>query len=296
MVGSDAWNGSNKDKSNKFQVEDDIVVFSRAREQLHSTSAMADEKAKDLESLILPKNFSKSKNTLKKLQEKLKGSKENARHPLMDTFKRTDYRSLPMTKLFTIDDLLTPAQCNVLIKKTNKMNYSSVTDEYPEDYRKCERIICKSHNLASLLWSALIPHLTRSDVENIKPFGFGASSGIWRPTHLNEAIRFTRYRNGDFFHCHRDGAYVKSTENRSVYTIMIYLNDAKSKDFKGGETVFYSLPNKEESQKLFFDDDDLKNAMSVTIKPKKGMAVIFNHDIWHRGNPVITQKDKQYKV
>ena len=113
---------------------------------------------------------------------------------------------------------------------------------------------------------------------------------------------FTRYRNGDFFKAHRDGGYTKSNLVRSVYTIMIYLNDPSSKDFEGGNTVFYSLPTTQskdsgdpQNEDLFLSDSDKKDAVTVSIKPEKGMCVIFNHDVWHSGDIVHIPNDNKYK-
>eukprot|EP01084_Bolivina_argentea_P017538 32758_1 len=208
---------------------------------------------------------------------------------------RTDYKSLPKVKLFTISNILSPSDCNTLISKTNELGYVPISFEYPEDYRKCERVIVKSYELSSIIWNKIIPYFTRSDIEDIRPYGFG-NDGIWRPTHINEAIRFTRYRNGDFFKSHRDGGYTKSNLNRSVYTIMIYLNDDTNNEFSGGNTIFYSLTTKkDENNDLFLDENDMKTALKVRIKPHQGMAVIFNHDIWHKGCIVNTKSNNKYK-
>ena len=133
---------------------------------------------------------------------------------------------------------------------------------------------------------------TRSDIEDVRPFGFGPK-GVWRPTHCNEVLRFTRYRNGDFFSAHKDGAFVKDKSNRSIYTLMLYLNDA---EFGGGETTFYAYAgDTKPSEHGLVDEESLKQAPSMSIKPRKGMAVLFNHDVWHKGNEVRTQHAAQHK-
>ncbi len=49
-------------------------------------------------------------------------------------------------------------------------------------------------------------------------------------------MRLSKYNVGGHFNKHRDGGFVLTDENRSIYTILIYLND----DFEGGNTIFYS--------------------------------------------------------
>ena len=223
---------------------------------------------KNHKEIKLPKSFGKS-------------SQDTTTTSIIDNVNRTDYKTLSKVKLFTIKNILSPSDCKTLIKLTNDIGYVPISFEYPEDYRKCERVICKSFDLASIIWNKIIGYFTRNDIEDIRPYGFG-NKGIWRPTHINEAIRFTRYRNGDFFKSHRDGGYTKSNLNRSVYTIMIYLNDPQSKDFKGGETVFYSLPNNKskdsqdpQNKDLFLSEEDKKDAITVTIKPEQGTLLLI---------------------
>ena len=182
---------------------------------------------KQHKNLKLPRNFTK-----------LPKSKSSS-VPSFDPNDRTDFY-LPKTKLFTIDNVLSPVRCRTLIKETSKLGYVPIDFEYPEDYRKCTRVICHSPELAQFIWNSVIPFIRRNDIEDIRPYGFG-NDGIWRPTHLNEAIRFTRYGDGDFFKSHRDGGFTRSNLNRSVYTLMIYLNDPDEGTFDGGDTVFYSL-------------------------------------------------------
>ena len=41
------------------------------------------------------------------------------------------------------------------------------------------------------IWQRLLPHLTRDDLFEMRPFGFG-NEGTWQPTGVNAVIRFTR--------------------------------------------------------------------------------------------------------
>eukprot|EP01084_Bolivina_argentea_P159147 277208_1 len=215
---------------------------------------------------------------------------------------RVNYKSLPRVKLFAIPEVMSTSNCNTLIEitSTNKTigGYKSIKSEYPTDYRKCHRVTCKSYELANIIWNKIKLYFDRDDIENIRPFGFG-NDGIWRPTHINEVFRFTKYRNNDYFKIHRDGAYVESNTNRSVYTLMIYLND--NNDFDGGKTIFYSpkyscntpeIDDKKENYKLFLSENDQNDSIKVEITPKTGMAVIFNHDVWHEGCTVNAEHNK----
>jgi predicted 2-oxoglutarate/Fe(II)-dependent dioxygenase YbiX len=79
---------------------------------------------------------------------------------------------------------------------------------------------------------------------------------------LNERLRFYRYDAGQSFGPHTDGCYERATGERSLLTVMIYLNA----DFAGGETYFL------QSEKL--------------IAPETGKALLFSHHLLHEGRPV----------
>ena len=78
----------------------------------------------------------------------------------------------------------------------------------------------------------------------------------------NERLRCYRYDVGQRFAPHQDGSFVRNELEQSLLTFMIYLND----DFEGGETNFLEL--------------------DVSIKPRTGSALLFQHPILHEGAEV----------
>jgi len=62
---------------------------------------------------------------------------------------------------------------------------------------------------------------------------------------------------------------VKDNNERSVYTVMIYLNEG----FAGGETVFYGTKQVQ--------------ADLLQIHPSTGTALVFRQDVEHAGLPII---------
>ncbi len=83
-----------------------------------------------------------------------------------------------------------------------------------------------------------------------------------RVSGLNERLRFYRYDAGQDFPAHTDGCYLRANGERSLLTLMIYLNS----NFEGGETFFL------QSGKL--------------IAPAMGKALVFSHHLWHEGKRV----------
>lgn len=62
------------------------------------------------------------------------------------------------------------------------------------------------------------------------------------------------------FSPHTDGAYERSSTERSFYSFLIYLNEVEA----GGQTNFLVEPE-------------------LSIEPKAGLGVIFQHPIPHEG-------------
>jgi hypothetical protein len=82
---------------------------------------------------------------------------------------------------------------------------------------------------------------------------------------VNERLRCYEYQAGQYFAPHLDGAFVRSDEEQSWYTFMVYLNEG----FEGVETIFLVEPEK-------------------VITPRPGLALLFQHSIIHEGARVKT--------
>ena len=79
---------------------------------------------------------------------------------------------------------------------------------------------------------------------------------------LNERLRFYRYTSGQRFAAHTDGYFIRSISERSLLTLILYLNQ----DFTGGETFFLNS--------------------ETLVAPQTGKALVFAHQLWHEGLPV----------
>jgi prolyl 4-hydroxylase len=92
---------------------------------------------------------------------------------------------------------------------------------------------------------------------------------------INEGFRFYKYLTEQEFKTHQDVDFEKSGNEKSFYSLLIYLND----NFKGGETTFEN----------------------ISIKPIAGSALIFPHVLFHSGAKVtqgikyVLRSDIMYK-
>jgi len=84
---------------------------------------------------------------------------------------------------------------------------------------------------------------------------------------LNDHFRYYHYSPTEYFKPHKDG-HTKIPGKESLLTVLFYLNDTD-----GGETIL--MP-----------DGYSKKESWITVNPKKGSILIFEHDIWHEAKPV----------
>ena len=99
--------------------------------------------------------------------------------------------------------------------------------------------------------------------------------GRWTYSKLNPHLRICKYNPKNLFAKHFDAGYhPEPTTHRTIKTCMLYLNG----EFEGGHTRFY------EEKRGGKGDDVLK----FSLKPVAGMCLIFNQNILHDGEEVIS--------
>jgi WD40 repeat protein len=136
--------------------------------------------------------------------------------------------------------------------------------DYPAGYRDNDRALLDDALLARRMFERIREALPAQIVDE--------DGEVWRLAGLNPRFRFCRYRDGQKFSIHRDGAHANGDRERSRLTVMLYLNDAS--EFAGGLTRFYTTRD---------------GTVSLgAIVPERGMAVIFDHDLWHDGQAVTS--------
>jgi hypothetical protein len=178
----------------------------------------------------------------------------------------------------TIDSVLTADECAQLMAKIDDEGPSrapistSVGFVMAEDIRNNERAIFDDHALAARLFASLEPVLPKPMVHDM-PGGLT----LMAPVGANERFRCYRYRPGQYFKPHYDGRFERNGVERSLLTLMVYLND----DFTGGGTRFLEF--------------------GVEVAPRTGMALVFQHPVLHegctveRGAKYVLRSDVMYR-
>jgi prolyl 4-hydroxylase len=153
---------------------------------------------------------------------------------------------------FTLDNVLTGGECASLIDRIETLGPAAAPITTAAgfvmrpDIRNNERVMFDDVPLAKDLFDRVAAHMP-SPLCNMQPVG------------ANERFRCYRYTPGQRFAPHYDGAYERNETERSLLTLIVYLNEG----FEGGETGF-----------LDYD---------VTAIPRTGSALLFQHYMLHEG-------------
>jgi hypothetical protein len=100
-----------------------------------------------------------------------------------------------------------------------------------------------------------------------------AQTQSWTMTRGNERMRFLRYMDGHFFNRHCDGSYVspanpesRKPEERTLFTVHLYLSGTDEEPIGGGATSFYGS--------LW---DDRNETAKLDVEAKMGRVLVFQH-------------------
>lgn len=166
---------------------------------------------------------------------------------------------------FVIHDFLMPQECAAYVAFSEQQGYEDASiniggaNAVVQDYRNNRRVMVDAADAAAKLFErarpALPPVLWFDGVER-------TAAG------LNERFRFYRYDPGQSFEPHYDGSFRRNEREESLLTFMVYLNE----DFTGGTTDFY----------------EQENTPRLRVKPRRGMALVFRHEMFHAGAPVVS--------
>lgn len=164
------------------------------------------------------------------------------------------------TLAFVLENVFSDEECKQLISLSEAAGYKIALIHSGDEavaapgYRDGDRVMIDDKEFVRIL---------ESRIKSFLPQKFENR----RFLEINERLRFLHYSQGGKFTPHSDSSYVRSDYTaRTLITLQIYLNDG----FDGGETTF-----------LDFDE-----TVRVSVVPKAGMILVFEHDIYHEGSLV----------
>jgi hypothetical protein len=198
--------------------------------------------------------------------------------------------------LLELGDVLSSKECAEIIKNADKCIFENISDKYQfGKQRDSSRLLALDETLAKNLWQSIYRVLCNEITDkgvSMQPLGFDVTRGVWDLHGLNEANRINKYsgeRKG-FFGQHKDAQFCPNGDERSIMTLLIYLNE----DFKGGKTCFYFPKDSTLSSKGMTIKEEInlhggleKGYECVEIIPKVGHAVLSSQSILHEALPVV---------
>ena len=155
----------------------------------------------------------------------------------------------------TIANVLSPVECTEAIARIESLGPTAAPITTSRGFvmapniRNNERVMFDDPALAAQLFARIAAHL---------PPALCAMT----PVGANERFRGYRYTPGQRFAPHYDGAFVRNDRERSLLTLIVYLDEGCA----GGHTNF-----------LDFD---------ISVTPRIGMALVFQHLLLHEGAEV----------
>lgn len=172
---------------------------------------------------------------------------------------------------FLVTGVMSEAECEGLRGRCEAEGWHQATLEYglgsgemagesvvDVSLRDSDRCILHDESLAGRIWERVRPLLPLDAFEPLQP------------VRVNPCFRCLRYKEGQAgFAKHVDGRTVVEGAISRV-TIQLYLNDG----FDGGAT------------RLCHADDTEDAARGVDVVPRRGMALVFDQSILHKGSPV----------
>ena len=170
---------------------------------------------------------------------------------------------LPGSALY-LRHLLTPAECADFRRLMDSAKNVIDIGTDGKSYRYCRRAVSRQEEAMAVLWPRV-----RRVMEEAGLLGLGAKEGSdWQATGLNELVRVVSYPPGGKFDPHCDSSYSRGVEERSWWTLNIYLNTVLEEDH--GATAF--LGGQEE----------------VSVQPEEGAGLLFYQPgLLHEGRTLL---------
>ena len=198
-----------------------------------------------------------------------------------------------------LDNVLTEEQCDEIIESSSLYKFQDMGVKYDATKeRNNSRLLVLDSDVAKYLSDRIEETLStviRDHSIPLVPLGFDVLRGNWEFSGLNEALRINKYsaERREFFACHKDAQYCPSGDERSILSLVLYLNEG----FKGGETCFYLPKNREVYTKGMTVDEEIRahggldnGFHQMKISPVKGSAVLFSQNILHESIPLEPQQ------
>ena len=189
-----------------------------------------------------------------------------------------------------IDNLLSAEECERLVQAAEASGGFAFWD--PEggtekrQVRNADTLEFDDPELCDALFQRLLPNITPTvcfTPEDEETFE-AELEGEWYATGLNTHLLLNRYGSGGHFAPHADGSTLIDFNRRSLYTVLIYVNDCT----EGGATQILSSADGEATAVRPLDGARVAKpeAIVYSVEPLCGRALMYYHQVLHAGETV----------
>ena len=231
----------------------------------------------------------------------------DAQQPPMVAFE------VPGVNVFVVDNFLTDEECDAIIAESMKVGFTFWAEQPHESneeatasnplcreeassregaaqFRTAETIEGTFPSLSDALWARMRPCFEASGrgAATYSPAMEGADElferdieGTWGAKELSKNLLIAHYPEGGHFAPHVDGTTIEDFNCRSLFTVLIYLNDVT----EGGGTHIYGCEQHEVLTTCPRTGRVSGSGENVlfTVQALKGRLAVFYHNVVHEG-------------
>lgn len=197
---------------------------------------------------------------------------------------------------FVLTNVLTAEQCSELRRRSEAAGYTFWNASAKKDFRSAFTVEVHSEELAEHVWQRIKDRVVKSvsiTKEDERRY-MRDVEGEWIAYGVNPSLVLARYRDGGHFSPHTDGYTIVDFNRRSLYSLLLYLNDCDS----GGATRLFPVEvcgqqfSLDEGGRFRWDEDSVCHSCPCV----EGTALAFYQDIPHEGEPVYSEQSEKYII
>ena len=205
-------------------------------------------------------------------------------------------RQVPDMDAFVLENVLSAEQCEELRRRSEAAGYTFWNANAKKDFRSAFTVEVQSPELAEHIWDRIKDHVVKKVVitKEDERRWMRDVEGEWVAYGVNPSLVLARYRDGGHFSPHTDGYTIIDFNRRSLYSLLLYLNDCPS----GGATRLFSP---ESCSQTFSVDDGgrfrwSEDSVVHSCPCLEGTSLAFYQDIPHEGEPVYASDAEKYII
>ena len=189
-----------------------------------------------------------------------------------------------------LDSVLSDTECKRLVGAAEACKgfswWDPSGDESPEkrSLRNADTLEFLDESLCAALWERLRHHVPeRVEVTREQRRFERDLEGTWEAIGLNPHLLINRYEAGGHFAPHADGSTIVNFNERSLYTVLVYLNTCSD----GGATQLLRSEQAEGTQLTASGARVARpEAVMHAVAPNAGRCLMYWHEVVHAGEPV----------